>query len=320
MRRAERRRSPFAWWHEGALLALLVALLGIASVCVPSFLRLENQLLLSRHLWEMAILAIGMTMIVITGGIDLSVGSMMGLCAVTLGMTYAATSSIAAGCLACLAVGIACGALNGLLITRVRVHPLIVTLATMAAFRGVAEGISQGRAYSRFGEPFAVLARGGPGGVPWPGVFFLVMAGIGALILGRTAVGRFLYAIGNNERAARFAGIAVDRVKFGLYTFSGLLAAMATIVYSARFDTAKADAGKGMELDVITAVVVGGTSIFGGRGNLGGTVLGLLLIHETRLFIGRYWKIDELRSIVVGILLIASVLIYRMLARTEDRA
>jgi rhamnose transport system permease protein len=242
----------------------------------------------------------------------------MGICAVAFGIVHAKTGSLAASCLACVTTGAACGAVNGWLISRVKVHPLIVTLATYAAYRGMAEGISQGQSYSRFGDGFASLARAMWFGVPIPGYLFAVMAVGFGVFLALTPSGRFLYAIGHNETAARFAGIAVDRLKFLLYATTGLLAGLATIIYVSRFDTAKADAGKGFELDVITAVIVGGTSIYGGRGNIVGTILGLVLIHETRLFVSRYWQIDELRSIVIGVLLIVSVLVYRMLVRKRD--
>ena len=115
--------------------------------------------------------------------------------------------------------------------------------------------------------------------------------------------------MGHNETATRFSGIRVARIKIWLYTLSGALAGLATLIYVSRFDTAKADAGQGIELDVITAVVIGGTSIFGGSGNLLGTSLGLLLIHETKLFVGRYWRIEELKSILVGCLLVATLLL-----------
>jgi rhamnose transport system permease protein len=197
------------------------------------------------------------------------------------------------------------------------VHPLIITLATFAAYRGIAEGVSQGAAYSKFGTEFAQLARGSVGGIPYAGYLFTGLAVGMGVFLAKTSHGRFIYAIGHNETAARFAGVAVDRCKFWLYSLSGLLAGLSTIIYVARFDTARADAGKGFELDAITAVVVGGTSIFGGRGNIIGSVLGLLLIHETRLFVSRYWRVDELRSIVIGILLIVSVLVYRGLVRKD---
>ena len=316
---AERARA-FRWWHEAILFLLLVALFATAGALLPNFVNVKKQLLLSRHLWEIAILALGMTLIIITGGIDLSVGSTMGLCAVVFGLCFSVTSSLAVSCVACIAAGVCSGAINGLLISRMNVHPLIVTLATYAGYRGMAEGISQGTSYSQFGHGFSRLARGMWFGVPLPAYLFLLLAIGFAVFLAKTATGRFIYAIGHNETAARFSGISVDRINFGLYTSSGVLAALATIIYISRFDTAKADAGSGFELDVITAVVVGGTSIFGGRGNIVGTVLGLLLIHETRLFVRSYWQIDELRSIVIGFLLIVSVLVYRALRRTTDES
>jgi ribose/xylose/arabinose/galactoside ABC-type transport system permease subunit len=310
---AQLRRFP--WWHEAVLLLLLVALLTFAGFAKPEFLNLRGQLLLSRQLWEFAILALGMTMIIITGGIDLSVGSAMGMCAVAFGLCYRATQSVALSCAVCIVAGVLGGALNGLLISKIKVHPLIVTLATYAAFRGLAEGVSQGESYSRFGDSFSTLARGYWLGVPIPGYIFAALAIAMAVFLSKTPTGRFIYAIGHNEQAARFSGVAVDRIKFWLYAASGALAGLATVIYISRFDTAKGDAGSGFELDVITAVVVGGTSIFGGRGNVGGTVLGLLLIHETRLFVSRQWQTDELRSVVIGVLLILSVLLYRLLMR-----
>ena len=307
----------FRWWHEGVLVVLLIGLLVFAGIRMPSFLQLKSQLLLSRQLWEFAILALGMTLIIITGGIDLSVGSAMGLCAVMFGLCYSATENLAVSCLVCAFTGTLGGALNGLLISKIGIHPLIITLATYAAFRGVAEGISQGVSYSQFGDGFSLLARGTWCGIPIPGCVFLILAIAFGVLLAKTPTGRFIYAIGHNERAALFSGVPADRLKFWLYTLSGLLAGLATTIYVSRFDTAKADAGKGFELDVITAVVVGGTSIFGGRGNIVGTVLGLLLIHETRLFVSRYWQTDEIRSIVIGFLLIASVLAYRAVVRQE---
>ncbi len=313
------RLRKFRWWHELGLVILIIILLVAAGTLMPRFLDIKSQLLLSRHIWEMAILALGMTLIIITGGIDLSVGAAMGLCAVAFGMTFQYTGSLALSCVAAMLTGGLGGAVNGALISKIKVHPLIVTLATYAAFRGIAEGLSQGVSYSQFGEAFSQIARGKWFGVPIPAYLFLALAVGFAVFLSKTPTGRFLYAIGHNERAARFSGIKVDRIKFWLYATSGMLAGLATVIYISRFDTAKADAGTGFELDVITAVVVGGTSIFGGRGNIAGTVLGLLLIHETRLFVGRYWQVDELKSIIIGALLIASILLYRILSPKKGR-
>lgn len=313
-----RRISDFGWWHEIVLLVLLVMLLAMAEVMIPGFTSWKGQLYLSRHLWELSLLSLGMTLIILTGGIDLSVGSAMGLCAVVFGLAWQWTHRTDVASAACVLTGIAAGALNGFLIARFQLHALIVTLATYAAYRGIAEGASQGNAYSQFGSTFSQLARGSFCGVPWPGVLFgLLATGCGAW-LGMTPTGRYLYAIGYSERASRFSGISVERIRIGLYTCSGLLAGLATVIYVSRFDTAKADAGKGFELDAITVVVVGGTSIFGGRGNLWGTILGLLLIHEVRLFVGRYWDIDELKSIVIGVLLMTSILASRALSGAKE--
>ena len=313
------RLRTFRWWHELGLVILIIGLLAVAGTLMPRFLDMKSQLLLSRHIWEMAILALGMTLIIITGGIDLSVGAAMGLCAVAFGMTFQYTGSLVLSCVAAMLAGGLGGAVNGALVSKIKVHPLIVTLATYAAFRGIAEGLSQGVSYSQFGDAFSQIARGKWFGVPIPAYLFLVLAVACAIFLSKTPAGRFIYAIGHNEKAARFSGIQVDRIKFWLYTISGMLAGLATLVYVSRFDTAKADAGTGFELEIITAVVVGGTSIFGGRGNIAGTVLGLLLIHETRLFVGRYWQMDELKAIIIGALLIASILLYRILSPKKGR-
>lgn len=313
------RLKAFRWWHELVLVVLIIGLMVVAGAVMPKFLNVKSQLLLSRHLWEMAILALGMTLIIITGGIDLSIGAAMGLCAVAFGMTFQASGSLTLSCIVAMLTGGLGGAVNGTLISKVKVHPLIVTLATYAAFRGIAEGLSQGASYSQFGDAFSQFARGKWFGVPIPAYLFLALAVVYAVFLAKSPTGRFIYAIGHNEKAAHFSGVNVDRIKFWLYTSSGMLAGLATIIYISRFNTAKADAGTGFELDVITAVVVGGTSIFGGRGNIAGTVLGLLLIHETRLFVGRYWRIDELKSIIIGALLIASILLYRALTPKKGR-
>lgn len=299
--------------HEIVLAVLLVLLMGIAGSLMPNFVALHGQLILSKYLWATAILAISMTLIVITGGIDLSVGSAMGLCAVAFGIGYQYTGSVFISSLVCIAMGWLGGMANGWLIAQLRVHPLIITLATFAGFRGIAEGVSQGASYTKFGPAFGQLARGVVLGIPVPAYIFVFLAVLASILLTRTPTGRFIYAMGHNEKASMFSGVPVSRIKFQLYALSGALAGLATLVDISIIDTAKANAGQGIELDVITAVVIGGTSIFGGRGKIIGTVLGLLLIHEAKLFVGQYWQIDELKSIVVGLLLIGSLLSQRFL-------
>ena len=313
-----RRTGGFGWWHEIVLLSLLVTLLMISQGLIPGFLAWKSQLYLSRHLWETAILSVGMTLIILTGGIDLSVGSSMGMCAVAFGWLFQQSQSIALAATGCVVVGALGGALNGTLISRYQVHPLIVTLSTYAVFRGVAEGASQGREFSPFPDAFAEMTRRHWMGLPLPSWCFLGLAILIGAMLSRTPTGRFLYAMGHSEQAARFSGVRVERIKLWLYTFMGMLAGLTTVIHISRFGTARASAGSGLELNVITAVVVGGTSIFGGRGNLIGTALGALLIHETGLFVSRYWRIDELKPMVIGGLLVVSVLVYRLCSRQSD--
>ena len=311
---ASRARSTPAWRllasvrQEAVLLLLLVGLLLTAGRLSPAFLAAPAQVELSTHVWELALLALPMTLIILTAGIDLSVGSTMALAAVVFGLCFAHGLPIWLGATLALFSGAAAGLLNGVFIAYVRVHPLIVTLATLAAYRGIAEGISLGRPFSGFPAGFARLGQGTLLGLPIPGILFLVALLVMAILLARTPLGLRLSAIGYNETAARYSGLAVTRIKLWLYTTSGLTAAVAALLFVARRNTAKADIGTGMELDVITAVVLGGTSIFGGRGRLLGTVLGVLLIHETREFVSWQYARDELNLIVIGALLLLSVL------------
>jgi len=309
------RLRNFKGWHEATLGLLLAGLLAWAGRVEPAFLSARSQAELATHSWEMALVAVPMTLLIVMGGIDLSVGSTLALAAVVLGLTYEAGVSAWAGAVLAVLTGCACGALNGLFITRLRVHPLIVTLATLAAFRGVAEGISLGRPISGFPDSFAVIGRGTFLGIQVPALFVAAAATAAALLLARMPTGRFIYAIGHNETATRFSGIAVDRIKMWLYTLAGAAAGLAAVLLVARRNTAKADLAGGLELDVITAVVLGGVSIYGGRGNMAGVLLGLVLIHETREFVSWHWNRAELNLVVIGVMLIVAVMLNRVLAR-----
>ena len=329
--------------HEAILAGLLLALLLTAARLEPNFFTAFAQQRLSSQIWETALLALPMTLIIITAGIDLSVGSTMALASIVLGMLYksaAAAHPIAnwplpVACLAAMATGTACGFVNGLFITRIKVHPLIVTLATMSAFRGLAEAVGKPDGYSDFPDGFYSLAKSA---VHWQfgfpdfyqgkppllalqaaGWLFLAAALVTAILLAATPFGRGLYAIGHNETAARFSGIRVNRIKLLLYTFAGFTAGVAAVIATAGQNTAKADVGTGMELEVITAVVLGGTSIFGGRGRIIGTVLGVTLIHETRQFVKWHYHRDEWVSVVLGALLILAVAANALLARKSLR-
>jgi len=277
----------------------------------PSFLKISSQTDALSNIWQTALIAVPMTLIIITGGIDLSVGSTMALAAVVLGLTFERGLSPWLGSALAVLVGAGAGAVNGFFVTKVKVHPLILTLATLSAYRGIAAGISLDRPISGFPAGFLALSNG------VPALLFVLWAGGAAFLLAKTAPGLLIYGIGHNETAMRYSGWRVDRAKFWLYTFSGATAGLAAVEYVARFNTAKADIGTGMELDVITAVVLGGTSIFGGRGGIGGTLLGLLLIHEVREFVSWHWNRDEFNFIVLGTLLIFSVLLNSFLSKPD---
>ena len=294
--------------QELILMAMICAGLAGAYQLSPTFLDPTKQVYLSSKIWDLAILSVPMTLIILTGGIDLSVGSAGALSAVVFGLLYNAHVPIWIGCLVGIGAGTLCGAFNGWFVAYVRVHPLIVTLATLAAFRGIAVGISHAQAYSGFPDWFTNIGQGSVGGFPIPGLFFIAVLVVGLWAMGKTPIGVVISAIGFNQNASKFSGIPVERIKFALYTLSGTAAGIAAILYVSWRNTAKADMFGDMALNVITAVILGGTSIFGGRGRLFGTVLGIILIHETREFLSWQWDRNELNSIVIGGMLIVSVL------------
>jgi len=306
--------------REFVLLGLLIALLVFASIVEPRFVAPRAQFMFATHLWELALVAVPMLLIIMIGGIDLSVGAMVAFSAVTLGLAYERGFQpfVAAG-LAILA-GTALGFANGWFVAKLRVHPLIVTLATMAAYRGIAEGISLARPISGFPQPFLSISQGSVAGISIPMIAFTVFAFLAWLVLAKFRLGRWIVAIGTGETAAEYSGIPVGRVKVALYTLSGLVCGIAATLLVARNNTAKADLGSGWELEAITAVVLGGASIEGGKGRVLGLVLGLLLIHETRTFVSLHWKRSELDLIVLGTLLIGALLFERLISIQRRKA
>lgn len=300
--------------HEAALALLLIVGMVVAGRLDPTFVSVRAQTLLSTHIWELAIVAIPTMLIIVSGGIDLSVGSIVALSAVAFGLLVEAGWGVPMAMAVAMGVGLAAGTLNGWLVSRLSIHPLIVTLATMAVFRGIAEGVSHARPLSGYSEGFRQLAEGRWGGVPLPGLVFGAVALAAAVAMRKTTAGRQIVAIGLNERAARYSGLRVDRVKMLLYAGCGLACAVAAMILVARNNTAKADLGTGLELDAITCAVLGGTRIEGGTGNVLGLLLGIVLIHETREFVSWHWRQSELNLIVIGTLLLLSVLVQRALA------
>lgn len=217
--------------------------------------------------------------------------------------------------LTAVAVGGVAGLVNGLIITRFLVPPLIATLATLALYRGLAEGISKAQSIRGYPEWFFVLGQGDLAGVPTQLWLLAVMALAGIFILGFTAFGRTTYAIGNNEAAASFSGLAVERTKLVIYTVSGLVSGLAAVVFVSRVSTTRSDMGTGIELDVITAVVLGGTSIFGGRGSVIGTLLGLVLIQVLKNGLALSGVKGDGTIVIIGVVLILAVLVSNFLSR-----
>ena len=301
--------------HEWVLLLVLFFEIVIFSISGDNFFTAANAFEIMRLSVEVGLLALALTFVIITGGIDLSVGSMMGLVAVVLGALWRdAQLPIALAAAIALLLGLGGGALNGSLIARFNLPPLIVTLATFSLFRGVAEGITRGiENYSSFPSGFLFLGQGYIGGILPTQLILLVFAVAAcAWVLHRTAFGRSLYAIGHSPDGARYAGIDVGRKLFVVYLCSGLAASVSAVIYVAHLGQAKSDAGTGFELMAIAAVVLGGTSIFGGRGSVLGTVLGLFAIVVLQNGLRLSGQPAELAGILTGALLLLTVALNRI--------
>ncbi len=296
--------------REGVLFIIMLVAMAVLSTQNKNFLSTSNLLNQVRLLTEVGLVALPMTYIIITGGIDLSVGSIVGLCAIMLGYSWQEWGlPLPIAIVICLVVGALAGFVNGLLIVRVKVPPLIMTLATLAFYRGLAEGISRGRSARGYPEWFYQMGQGDFWGIPtqiWLLLIFTVLAGI---VLGRTTLGRTLYAIGNNEIGARFSGLPVNRNLLIIYTFSGLMSALAAYIFVSRVSTTRSDMGSGLELDVIAAVVLGGTSIFGGSGSIAGTMIGVVLIQLLKNGLALSGVASDATIVVVGGVLVLSILI-----------
>jgi rhamnose transport system permease protein len=305
------------------VILLLILILGVLVLSTQStrFLQLENILNQGRLLSEVALVALPMTFIIITGGIDLSVGSIFGLSAVMLGFTWQTVGlPLELAIVAALLTGALCGFVNGLFIVRVGVPPLIMTLATLALYRGMALGISQARQARGFPEWFFQLGQKDLFNVPTQLWIVIACAVVAAIVLSRTPFGRSIYAIGNNELGSRFSGIPVDLYKLIIYTISGLMAGLAGYIFVSRVSTTRSDMGSGLELDVIAAVVLGGTSIFGGSGSIVGTVIGLILVQLLKNGLSLSGVKGDATVVVVGIVLILAVLVNNFIQRRRGMA
>ncbi|HET6161933.1 MAG TPA: ABC transporter permease [Dongiaceae bacterium] len=311
--------SRYLLRHEAILAILLVLALFVLALQSDRFFTLDNLLNQGRLMAEVGLVALAMTFVIVSAGIDLSVGSILGLVAILLGIFWQKLGlPLPVAMVLGVVVGAIAGLVNGIIITRFRVPPLIATLATLALYRGLAEGISQARSVRGYPDWFFVLGQGEVLGIPTQLWIFLFCALIAAIVLGMSTFGRATYALGANAVAARFSGIPVDRTILLIYTASGLIAGLAAITFVSRVSTTRSDMGTGLELDVITAVVLGGTSIFGGRGTIIGTLLGLALMQALKNGLALAGVKGDGTIVVIGLILIATIVISNLVRRDVD--
>ena len=305
--------------HETLLAIILIIALVSLGAFNNRFLTVDNLLDQGRFITETGLIALPMTFVIITGGIDLSVGAIVGLCAIMLGYSWKTFGfPLPLAIIFALFVGAVAGFVNGYVITRVRVPPLIMTIATLALYRGLAEGVSQAHSVRGYPDWFYFLGQGSVFGVPTQLLLLAALIVVAGVALDRTTFGRALYAVGANETAARFSALPVDRVKLIVYTLSGLASGLAAWVLVSRVTTTRMDMGIGYELDVIAAVVLGGASIFGGSGTIWGTVIGLVMIQLLKNGLALTGVKGDATIVVIGVALILSVLIASSFQRRRD--
>jgi rhamnose transport system permease protein len=307
---------------EGLLLATLLVIFTFNAWATPEFLTVGNQINLFQLSIEKIIMALVMTFVIINAEIDLSIGSMMGLAACAFGWLFIQGVPPGLCIVICLAIGLVGGALNGWLITSIGLPSLVVTLGTLIGFRGLARVMVEDRGINDFPDWFDALGQQGlVGPVPFALIAFVVLFVVLYIVLERSSFGRLTYVIGSNKDVAEYAGINTGRHKMVIFMASGLIAAFAGLLFAARVGAVRGDVGNGFELDVITIVLLGGVSIFGGKGTLVGTLLAILIVLNLRNGMGLLDITGHLQTGVIGILLIASVIIPRIrLGRRAEAA
>lgn len=293
--------------YELVLLGFLAIWFLFMGVMEHSFLALNNIVTVLTRVSEVAIIAVGMTVVIIAGGFDLSVGTVMAIVPIIIGLSYG--SGIPFG--VCIVYGIltamAIGIVNGILIAKAGFQPIIGTLATMTALRSIIYVLTDGKPVSTFPGGYNQLAQGKLLGIPIPILILLVIIIASQWMMRCTKYGRFIYATGGNPKATNIAGISVARITIAVYMLNALLAGVAGIIFSSRLISASPDAGRNTAFDVVTAVLMGGTSINGGQGNIMGTMLGILILNFiingfNLLGVNAYWQM-----IFMGIVLLIAI-------------
>ena len=313
------RSVPRSW--DTAILGLLAMVLILASTTTEGFLTSLNFSYIFSNTSEITIMAFAMTFLIITGEIDLSIASILALGSSMLGWSYAKGAPIWLAIIICLVVGTVCGFVNGFLVTKVGLGSLAVTIGTLALYRGIANGILGENTVNEFPEAYTSFGFDTFGTSFMPKtmpliIFFGLLFGF---LLHRTPFGRRTLAIGQSPEAARFAGINVVRHKIIVFTFTGFMSGVAGVIYTFRFSTAQADNGVGLELLVISAILLGGVSIFGGVGTMWGVVAGVLLAGSVESWLTLREINAQWRTIVTGILLLISVAAPVLVQKGKER-
>ena len=317
-------------------LVALFLVFAFFALAAPNFLSAENVLIVSKHVALNAFLAIGMTFVIIAGGIDLSVGSIVGLCAmvsgylllngIDLGIGYTVVFNTYEICLIVLLVGAFIGVINGLLITKLNVAPFIATLGTLYVARGAALLSSNGGTFPNLTgredwntTSFPVIGAGNFLSIPISIWILVVVAGLAAYLASRTPLGRHIYAVGGNERGAALSGVNVDQIKIFVYVFSGFCAALVGLIIASQLQAAHPATGETFELNAIAAAVLGGTSMSGGRGKVGGTligafVIGILADGMIMMGVSSFWQ-----TVIKGLVIIGAVVIDQVQQKLQAR-
>ncbi|PXY31331.1 ABC transporter permease [Prauserella muralis] len=303
------REKLFRW--ESILVLLCVAVFAWGSASTPGFAEADNVSFLLLDYTEVALLALALLPIILTGQIDLSVASIIGFCSALTGVLWNAGMPFETIVPIVLVAGAVLGSLNAALIVRFGLPALAVTIGTLGLYRGLAYVVLGDGAVTGFPENYRPIAADNLGGtfLPYATLLVLIVGVLVAVVVHHTPVGRSLYAIGLGEQTARFSGIRVDRIKFTLYIVSGVLCAIASLIYTLRYNSARADNAYGMELIAVAAVLLGGVSIFGGRGTVFGVASALLLMAGLRNVLFLNDVTNEIQNVINGLLLIVSVLV-----------
>jgi ribose transport system permease protein len=297
---------------ESAIFLALVLIMAVTEFFAPNFLSGSNLYLISRQISFVAIVAIGELFVILTGGIDLSVGSVMALAGMAAAYLMKVGVNPSAAVFLAVMVGMAMGAVNGVLISYVKIAPFIVTLGMLSLASGLVLGFSKGWPITEIPKSFLPIAQGSFLGLPiplWVAAFVAVVAHV---VLRYTAFGRRTYAIGGNEQATFLSGINVSRIKLRLYMISAATASLAGIILVARFNSAQADTGKGWELDAIAAAVIGGTSLAGGSGSVLGVLIGACIMGVIKnglvlMRVSSYWQ-----TAIIGIIIVLAAVLDRV--------